>query len=156
MTAAGVGMLAGALLVGAWGASAQRVRVLSSGGALLGAALIAGSVLPSVAAIAACAAAVGLALPLVNATAQVLFQTAVPTEWQGRVLAARQAIVSAMVPLAYLCAGPLADHVFKPATILFAMGAASLGATAWALVDRRLRAIGEPQPSPAPQMGGAP
>jgi MFS family permease len=155
MTAAGVGMLAGALVVGAWGANAKRVRALWGGGAVLGAALIAGSLLPSVAAIAACAAAAGFSLPLVNATAQVLFQSAVPIEQQGRVLAARQAIISAMVPLAYLVAGPLADHVFKPATILFAMGAASLLAAAWALADRRLRALGEPPPSSATQMGEA-
>jgi hypothetical protein len=52
--------------------------------------------------------------PVINTANQVLWQTKVPVDLQGRVLATRNLIGSAMVPLAFLLGGPLADLVFEP------------------------------------------
>lgn len=62
--------------------------------------------------------------PLINTASQVLWQTKVPVDLQGRVMAARNFIVTAMVPIAYLLAGPLVDRVFEP---LLAPGGALAG-----------------------------
>jgi MFS family permease len=176
---AGFGMLAGGLLVGAWGGPARRVRALYAGGAIMGAALVAGGVLRSVPAVGVCAFAIGLSTPLISSAAQVIWQLKVPADAQGRVFAARQAVLSATLPAAYLLAGPLADRLFEPAMasdgalapflapvfgqgagrgvalILFLMGVVSLLATAWAMADRRVRGVEGPLPAAVPDLGGA-
>jgi len=66
-------------------------------------------------------------LPVLQATSQVLWQTKVAPDVQGRVFALRRMLQQASLPAAYLAAGPLADHVFEP---LLAKGgplAASVG-----------------------------
>jgi len=52
--------------------------------------------------------------PIVNGSEQAIWQSKVPLEVQGRVLATRRAIEMSAGPIAYLAAGPLADHVFEP------------------------------------------
>ena len=62
--------------------------------------------------------------PLITTANQVLWQTKVPPDLHGRVLAVRNLVGSAMLPLAYLVGGPLADRVFEP---LLAPGGALAG-----------------------------
>ncbi|MEW6405517.1 MAG: MFS transporter, partial [Chloroflexota bacterium] len=52
--------------------------------------------------------------PIVNGCDQAIWQSKVPPEVQGRVFAIKRMLAYSMIPLAYLTAGPLSDHVFKP------------------------------------------
>jgi len=78
-------------------------------------AFVAIGVQPNLALVAAGVFAAHLTLPIIEACGQAIWQAAVPAELQGRVFAIRQAIERAVVPLAFVLAGPLADGVFKPA-----------------------------------------
>lgn len=113
-TVAGVGMLAGSLVMSAWGGPERRIRgvigfiTLASVGLL-----VAGS--------GAHAVFVGVGLfvlmfciPLASGPSQAIFQSKVAPEAQGRVFAIRGMISRSMMPLAFLLAGPLADRVFEP------------------------------------------
>lgn len=53
--------------------------------------------------------------PWINAANQAIWQRKVAPELQGRVFGARATIALISLPLGYLFAGPLADHVFEPA-----------------------------------------
>ena len=55
-----------------------------------------------------------LIIPVVNTSSQVLWQTKVPLDMQGRVFSLRRMLASLVSPLAILAAGPLADRVFEP------------------------------------------
>ncbi|MCH4903618.1 MFS transporter [Cylindrospermopsis raciborskii CHAB3438] len=52
--------------------------------------------------------------PLINGMIQILFQTRVAENLQGRVFALTGAISSAAIPLASIIAAPLSDYVFEP------------------------------------------
>lgn len=53
--------------------------------------------------------------PWIIAANQAIWQRKVAPEVQGRVFSARKLIGTLSIPLGYLLAGPLADHVFEPA-----------------------------------------
>jgi MFS transporter, DHA3 family, macrolide efflux protein len=55
-----------------------------------------------------------LFIPLASGLSAAVFQTKVAPEVQGRVFSMRAMISRAMMPVAFLLAGPLADHVFEP------------------------------------------
>ncbi len=113
-TASGVGMLLGSVVMGAWGGPKRRVvavigfiTLAAVGLALMGAA-------PS-----GLTTALGMGLllfcvPMASGPSQAIFQSKVAPDVQGRVFAARSMISRAMMPVAFLIAGPLADHVFEP------------------------------------------
>jgi len=54
-------------------------------------------------------------IPILISGERAIWQTKVPPEVQGRVFAAQNMVRTAMMPLGYLLAGPLADRVFEPA-----------------------------------------
>lgn len=56
-----------------------------------------------------------------------IWQKKVPPDIQGRVFAIRKMIVLSSVPLAYLTAGPLADHLFEPLMAADGLLAGTLG-----------------------------
>lgn len=110
----GVGMLLGTLLMSAWGGPQRRVHgvlgFLVLGGlftALIGLRpwiplMVVGGFLSM------------FVMPIINGSSQALWQSKVAPDVQGRVFAVRRMIAWSTMPLAYLTAGPLADHVFKP------------------------------------------
>ncbi|UTC74585.1 MFS transporter [Treponema sp. OMZ 792] len=53
-------------------------------------------------------------VPYVNTLLMSIFQTKIEGNVLGRVGALMTAILQAIIPIAYLCAGPLADYVFEP------------------------------------------
>ena len=53
-------------------------------------------------------------VPYVNTLLMSIFQIKIERNVLGRVGALMTAILAAITPIAYLCAGPLADHVFEP------------------------------------------
>lgn len=114
LSQAGLGMLVGSLLMVAWGGSGRLMRAISWLCVLQGTLLVA----------TACGRSVGwigpglfltFALrPLLSACSAAIWQRKVPPEMQGRVFAARSAVVQGALPVAYLLAGPLSDRLFEP------------------------------------------
>jgi MFS transporter, DHA3 family, macrolide efflux protein len=56
-----------------------------------------------------------LLLPIGNAASQVIWQSKVPLNVQGRVFALRRMIAISLSPIAYITAGPLVEKIFDPA-----------------------------------------
>jgi MFS transporter, DHA3 family, macrolide efflux protein len=54
-------------------------------------------------------------IPFITSPNQSIWQSKTPPEIQGRVFALRGMLQMATIPLGYLAAGPLADHLFEPA-----------------------------------------
>ena len=129
MFAGGSGMLAGSLVMGAWGGPRRRIHgvlgfVIAGGLALAGHGLA-----PSPWLIAVLAPAFLFTIPVVGGSLMVILQTQTPPDVQGRVFATVRMLSLVSVPLAYFIAGPMADRVFEPA---MAPGGALAGsAGAW-------------------------
>jgi MFS family permease len=114
LTTAGFGVLAGGLLMSVWGGPRRRVA------GMLWLLLVQGLILPvgglRASALLICVGAFVymLVAPILNGTSQTLWQAKVEPALQGRVFAVRRLVAWSTLPLAYLVAGPLADHVFEP------------------------------------------
>jgi DHA3 family macrolide efflux protein-like MFS transporter len=127
LTVAGCGALAGGLVMTVWGGPQRRVA------GILGFLLLQGVVLPfgglraSILLIAAGAFVYLFALPILNGASQTIWQTKVAPGLQGRVFAVRRMVAWSTLPLAYLIAGPLADHVFEPLLAIGGPLAGSVG-----------------------------
>ena len=113
-TIMGVGMLAGSILMSAWGGAKKRIPT-AIGFIILGVSgfIIAG-LQPNPWLIGAGIFILMFSIPLASGNSQVVFQTKVPHEVQGRVFSVRSTISQSMMPLAFLTAGPLADRFFEP------------------------------------------
>lgn len=114
-TSVGVGGVAGALLMAAWGGPANRGRGMMLGvvGMCLS-GLVAMGLVGGVTGWCLTILVAALLMTLVNASMQTIVQTKVPHEWQGRVFGAVIFLSQISVPVAMAVAGPLADHVFEP------------------------------------------
>lgn len=113
-TVSGAGMLAGSLLLSAWGGPKQRVRGIIAFIMLAACGLLLMGLQPSIWLIAAGGFTLLFAIPLASGPSQALFQSKVAPGVQGRVFAIRTMISRSMMPLAFLIAGPLSDLVFEP------------------------------------------
>ncbi|SEG10785.1 Predicted arabinose efflux permease, MFS family [Thermomonospora echinospora] len=112
--AGGCGIFTGSLVMGAWGGPRRRVRGICLFMALGGGALALHAPRPSVALIAVAAPTFLFTLPVVNGTVMTILQSATDPAAMGRVLAAARTLGQCAMPLAYMTAGPLAEHVTEP------------------------------------------
>jgi hypothetical protein len=114
VSAGGAGMVVGSLVVTARGVGSRKVlgmlALLLAGGLLM--ALI--GLRTSVVWIGATTFAMMFILPFARAMDEVLWQTKVAPEVQGRVFSMRRMVAQGSAPIAYLLAGPLADGFFEP------------------------------------------
>jgi MFS family permease len=114
LTVGGAGMMAGSITVMAMGTPKRKIPALMGliflGGVVIGLS----GVYPSTILIAANGFTMMFILPVLQATSQVLWQTKVAPDMQGRVFSLRRMLQQASLPAAYLAAGPLADGVFEP------------------------------------------
>lgn len=113
--AGGAGMIAGSLVMTAWGGTRRQLS-----GALLftglgGVALTLHSLSASPWLLAVVAPLFLFTMPIVNGSVYTVLQTTVPDRSLGRVSAAAQMIWQTALPIGALAAGPLADRVFEPA-----------------------------------------
>ena len=113
--AAGVGMLAGSLVMATWRGPRSHVTVIALGITALGVATTLMALRPSVVLIAVALALVMASVPVVSTAGKTLAQLAVDDRVRGRVFGIRRAIATAAMPVSYLLAGPLAEGVFEPA-----------------------------------------
>lgn len=112
--AAASGLLVGGLLLSVWGGPERRVPAILVSLVFQGLVLFLAAAAPSVVLIGAAGFLFTLLLPVINGLSQAIWQTKVPQDLQGRVFAIRLMIAMSAMPLAFLLAGPLADHVFGP------------------------------------------
>lgn len=115
MMAGGSGMLAGSLVMGAWGGPKRRLHGMLGFVILGGLALAAHGLVASPWLIAVMAPAFLFTIPVVGGSFTAVLQTRTPPDVQGRVFATVRMLAMIAMPLAYFLAGPLADGVFEPA-----------------------------------------
>lgn len=115
MMAGGSGMLAGSLVMGAWGGPKRRINGVLGFVILGGFAMFMHGLAPSPWLIAVMAPAFLFTIPFVGGSYTAILQGRVPPDVQGRVFATVRMLGSIATPAAYLLAGPLADRVFEPA-----------------------------------------
>ena len=114
-TIMGVGMLAGTLVMSAWGGGKRKVHTLLGAGAVGSLFLAAMGVRASIPLLAVAGFGFLFMMPFLNASSQAIWQAKVAPDVQGRVFAIRRAIAWSSQIVAPLLAAPLADGFFKPA-----------------------------------------
>jgi len=114
LSAGGVGMLGGSIIMSAWGGPRRRIHGVLAFWLFIGFGMMIAGARASVALIAASVFAIATCVPIVNGCSQALWQVKTPPDIQGRVFATRRMIAWSTPPLAYLAAGPLADRIFGP------------------------------------------
>lgn len=127
MSTAGVGMLAGSVLITIWGGPKHRMLgvcgfLLLSGLALIPAGLPASTVL-----IGGGAFLFMFGVSVINGCIRTCLQCKIAPEMQGRVFATTGMLASSAMPLAFGISGPLADRIFNPALTNGGAWAATLG-----------------------------
>lgn len=127
LTIAGSGFLLGSVAMSAWGGPKRRVNGIFGFGLLFSLGLCLLGLRPTLLWVALGAFGAHFALPFINGCDQAIWQSRVPTQLQGRVLALRQAVARSASPLAIVVAGPLADQVFGPLLLAGRPLAGSLG-----------------------------
>ena len=128
LSVAGLGMLAGSVLLSVWGGPERRVFGILGFAAVAGVALAVFGLRPLVPLMAAAGFVAFFARPFFDGLYQALTQAKVAAEVQGRVFALQQAVMYSTLPISYLLAGPLADNIFEPLLVEGGALAASAGA----------------------------
>jgi len=114
LSTAGVGMLAGSLLMSFWGGPKRRIYGVLCFELTAGISFMVMGLRPSFGLIALGAFSAHVTIAMVYGSNQAIWQSKVPPEIQGRVFAAQQMFGKAAAALAYLLAGPMVDRVFNP------------------------------------------
>jgi MFS family permease len=114
MTIGGVGMLAGSLLMAAFGGGQRKVYAVFGAYAFLGAAVFLAGLRPSVILISTAVFLAFFFLPTVMGASQAILQAKVAPSIQGRVFGLRITLNTLSFALAYLLGGVLADGFFEP------------------------------------------
>jgi DHA3 family macrolide efflux protein-like MFS transporter len=128
LSAAGLGMLLGTLVMGVWGGPRRRVNGIFAGLLMQALVLLAGGWQQNLAAVGIAASVFLFALPMINGCSQAIWQAKVPAALQGRVFAVRRMVALSSLPVAHFMAGPLADRVFEPMLARGGLLAGSVGA----------------------------
>ena len=110
-SASGAGLLAGGLLLGAWGGFKRRIVTVLLGISLMGGCMTIVGVLPGTAFWVAVGAmfCAGVLAPMAVGSFQAIQQAVVPPEIQGRVFTLARSGMDMMSPLGMAVAGPVAD-----------------------------------------------
>jgi MFS family permease len=127
LSAGGMGMLAGTLLMTVWAGPKRRIYGVLIFKVLAGLAIMLIGVFQSIPLIALAVVLYYFPFPVVNSCDTAIWQSKVAPEVQGRVFSIKRMLAYSMIPLAYLSAGPLVDRVFKPLFAQDGFGGAMLG-----------------------------
>jgi len=139
LSISGLAMLAGSLVMSAWGGTSRKIYTVLGAISLSGLGMGAVGLRPDVLLMGAGNLFFFALVPIANAASQAIWLAKVAPDVQGRVFAARMMIGSAITPLAYLLAGPLADRIAEP---LMAEGGALAGSVGCILGVGSGRGIG--------------
>nr|ASV46969.1 MFS transporter [uncultured bacterium] len=110
----GLGMLAGSLLLSAWGGPRRKIHGVLGAAGLAGLFHVLFGVRAAVPVWAVALFGVLFTVPFVTGSVTAVMMRKVAPEVQGRVFATIQMVAMSSAPIAYLAAGPLADGVFEP------------------------------------------
>ncbi|MBN1813082.1 MAG: MFS transporter [Anaerolineae bacterium] len=137
----GVGLLAGGLLLGAWGGFKRRIVTVLLGVALMGGCIAVVGALPNTAFWVAVGAmfCAGVLAPMAVGSFQAIQQAVVPPEIQGRVFTLARSGMDAMSPLGMLVAGPVADAMGVQGWYLLTGGVVTLMAAGAFFVPALIR-----------------
>lgn len=113
-TAGGLGLAISSIALSVRGTPSRPLPWVTVATVLSGVAVLQAGFFPRPVPLAAAAFVFFLGLPVVSSCAQVLWQSAVAAQAQGRVFALRRMFTQGGTVLGYLVAGPLASHVFGP------------------------------------------
>ncbi len=127
LSAGGLGMLAGTLIMSAWGGPKQRIHGVLIFKTMAGLSIMLMGIFQSIPLVAVATFLYYFPFPFVNGCDQAIWQSKVPASMQGRVFATRRMLAFSMIPLAYVTAGPLSDKIFKPLLTVTGPLASSLG-----------------------------
>ncbi|MBN1993577.1 MAG: MFS transporter [Anaerolineae bacterium] len=127
ISVAGLGMLAGSLLMTVWGGPKRRIYGVLGFELFSALSFVLMGLRPWAWLIALGAFTAHLAIAIIFACNQALWQSKIAPEVQGRVFAIQQMVAHAMMPLAFLLAGPLADYLFNPLLVSDGVLAGSVG-----------------------------
>ncbi len=111
----GIGMLAGTLVITAWGGGKRKIYTMLGAYLLDGLFLAAVCLRVSVPLLAICGFGAMFCGPITQAASQSIWQAKVAPHVQGRVFALSRTISMSISIVAPLLAAPLADYIFKPA-----------------------------------------
>ncbi|GHA49130.1 macrolide transporter [Streptomyces spiroverticillatus] len=113
-TAGGLGLAISSVALSVLGTPRRPLPWVTGATLVSGVAVLQAGFFPRPVPLAAAAFVFFLGLPVVSSCAQVLWQSAVAAEAQGRVFALRRMFTQGGIMLGYLVAGPLASNVFAP------------------------------------------
>lgn len=125
---AGLGMLAGGLVMSIWGGPQRRIYGIIGVMVVQGFLLLFLGFKPSLWLVGAGAFCFLFTMPILAGSSQAIWLSKVPANLQGRVFSVRFAMAMSSTPIAYLIAGPLSDRVFEPLMAPGGALAASVGA----------------------------
>lgn len=111
---AGMGMLAGTLLLSFWGGPKRRILGIYAAETLGGFFALLTGLRPLIPLIAAAGFGFSLVMPMSSGCSQAIWQSKVAPDVQGRVFSIRRMVAFSIMPLAYALAGPLAERFFEP------------------------------------------
>jgi MFS family permease len=163
MSAGGLGMIAGSVLMTIRGNPQRVIGSILFAIGMLGGSMVIGGIQANVAAVAAANFGMMFTLPLINGYDAAIWQLKVEPELHGRVFALRNMIASFTLPVAYAVAGPLVARVVAPllawrsippgivaflggpgresAAVLMVVGVAIVGVSLLAWSSREIRGI---------------
>ena len=114
LSLSGFGMLLGSVAMSVWGGPRRKIHGVLAFMLFVGLGVMLVGFRPSEALVCAGFFLALATVPVVNGSAQAIWQSKVPADIQGRVFATRGMVSMAAMPLAYLISGPLADRFFGP------------------------------------------
>ncbi|WP_449241007.1 MFS transporter [Desulfoscipio gibsoniae] len=142
-----IGMIAGGLIMTAWGGFKNRVHTMTLSILVSGAGTVALGLVPVFWIYLAIMGAIGVTMPLFNTPSMVLIQEKVEESYMGRIFGVFSMIASSMMPLGMLVFGPVADSI-KIEWLLVGTGALLFIQGFFLLGSRTMLEAGQPVEKP--------
>lgn len=114
LSAEGLGILIGSVLMIVWGGPKRRVHGIAGAGLLFGVGITVIGLRASIPLIACGVLIYAVCLPIVNTCNSTLWQRAVPAEMLGRAMGTLRMVALSAIPASALAAGAISDGVFEP------------------------------------------
>jgi hypothetical protein len=114
IAAGGLGAVVGSAVMSVWGGTRHRIPTILALTAVQAGFAAAAGLRPDAMLIGACLFGIQFCFAIIAALTNVIWQTKVSPEVQGRVFAIRRMLSWSSFPVAYLCSGFFAEHVFNP------------------------------------------